>query len=183
MTKWRFYLDFEKEEAWLNEMAAKGHAFENFAFFRYTFSDSKPDEYRYQIELLDGGPLSSKDDDYFDFLRESGIEPVTRWGRWLYLRKKTTDGPFELYTDIDSKIGQYKRIAQLFLLFTLIEFMFGILQLSRIPGYLNGTNEGSLWIPIVFGCLLLGLGSLFFKAWLSMNTKIKRLRKEKDLHA
>ena len=34
---WRAFADFEKEEAWINEQAAKGLAFTRYKLFRYTF--------------------------------------------------------------------------------------------------------------------------------------------------
>ena len=47
-----FVWNFEKEEKWLNEMAAKGFALISVGPFRYEFEDSLPDEYEVRLELL-----------------------------------------------------------------------------------------------------------------------------------
>jgi hypothetical protein len=103
------FADIEREEAWLNEMAQKGFNFQDIFFARYTFTEGKPQEYYYRIELLEhypNHPLSRK---YLKFLEETGVECVTTSGRWAYFRKKAADGPFYLYSDLEAKIKHYKR--------------------------------------------------------------------------
>jgi len=43
------------------------------------------------------------------------VEVLQRWGRWVYLRKRAEDGPFEVYTDAESRIALYRRIRRMFL--------------------------------------------------------------------
>lgn len=101
------YWSFENEEKWLNDMAAQGLALTSYSWCRYEFEDSDKETYTYHIELLDHSakhPISKK---YIAFLEETSIEHVSTYMRWVYLRKKTSDGPFNLYSDIDSKIASY----------------------------------------------------------------------------
>jgi hypothetical protein len=103
------FADIEREEAWLNEMAQKGFNFQDVFLARYTFTECKPQEYNYRIELLEHSPSHPLSRQYLRFLEETGVECVTTSGRWAYFRKKATDGPFDLYSDLEAKIRHYKR--------------------------------------------------------------------------
>ncbi|MCT4785907.1 DUF2812 domain-containing protein, partial [Exiguobacterium aestuarii] len=48
------------------------------------------------------------------FMTEVGIEVVDTSYRWVFLRKRTSDGPFQLYSDFDSMIQRETRIIQLY---------------------------------------------------------------------
>ncbi|KAB2862688.1 MAG: DUF2812 domain-containing protein, partial [Exiguobacterium chiriqhucha] len=113
-TVYRVYVDYEKEEKWLNKMAAQGWFLEQFKLGRYEFRQGNPNEYTYRIELLEELPNSPKSDAYFELLEEMGITIVATSYRWIYLKKRTEEGPFQLYSDIDSKIRHEKRIYQLY---------------------------------------------------------------------
>ena len=97
LVRWKFYFDKDKEEQWLNEMAAKGWSMKSFFAGRYTFEQTQPGEYLYQVELL---PRNVKEKaEYLHFLEhEMGVELVQEWGFWIFLRKKASKGAFELYT-------------------------------------------------------------------------------------
>ncbi|WP_144510819.1 DUF2812 domain-containing protein [Bacillus sp. FJAT-22090] len=123
--KYRFYVDYEKEEQWVNEMAQQGWFLETFKFFRFAFVKGEPGTYVYRNEMLKG--LSKNDEtNYVEFLKESGIELVSKFGGWAYFRKEASDGPFEIYTDTASKISYYNRILNLFSLLFLFNLIMGI---------------------------------------------------------
>lgn len=103
---------FEKEEKWLNEMSAKGMQLVSVGFCRYEFEQGTPGKYVYRLELLDSLPSSAESVAYIKFIEETGVEHIASYIRWVYLRKKATDGPLELYSEISSKIKHYKRINQ-----------------------------------------------------------------------
>ena len=44
--------NFDKEEKWLNEMAAKGLCLISVGLFRYDFEDCEPGEYQIRMQLL-----------------------------------------------------------------------------------------------------------------------------------
>lgn len=112
MKKFRLYYNKDKETTWLNEMAAQGHALTSFFAGLYTFDTCTPGQYTYQIDFSD--KFWSVSNDYREFMRENNIEIVQLWGPWVFLRKLTADGPFELYSDIDSSIEHYTKIRNLF---------------------------------------------------------------------
>ena len=94
MTKFRLYLDKDKETTWINEMAAKGYALKGFFAGFYSFEKCEPGEYVYQIDF--GSKMYSVSDDYREFMAENNIEIVCLWGYWIILRKRASAGAFVL---------------------------------------------------------------------------------------
>lgn len=175
------YWDFEKEEKWLNEMSAKGMALTDYSWCRYVFTEAPNNEYIYRIELLQHFPSHAESIAYIKFLEESGVECVATYTRWIFLRKKSSDGPFDIYSDIDSKISHYKRIHLFWSTFMWIELIIGLINLIVGVVNLNIDNKlGNFSVGnIIEGCLLTLLGLLFLKLGLPIKKKIKRLQQEK----
>ena len=116
MIRWKFTYDKDEEQDWLNEYARQGWAMTKFWLGVVTFVPCQPGEYIYQIDLLPGKGLLAEDyEGYVIFMDEMGVEGVQRWGRWVYLRKRAGDGPFEVFTDAESRIALYRRIRRMFL--------------------------------------------------------------------
>lgn len=128
MLKFKLYYDKDEEENWLKEMSLKGWAFKKFFLGVYTFEPCEPGEYNYQIDLLDN--WSGDKDNYSSFMEDAGVEVIGQWWRWVYLKKKAIDGPFEMYTDVESKIAQYKRIGNFFKIFTIIEIICFLMEFT-----------------------------------------------------
>lgn len=126
MRKFRIYFDKDAEQDWIMKMSNQGWAFQKFFLGVYTFKPSKPGEYIYQIDLLDDWSGNKKD--FSEFMEDSGVEVVGQWYRWVYLRKRSVDGPFEMYTDIDSKIMQYERMKKFFSVALIIELICFIME-------------------------------------------------------
>lgn len=109
----KWFMDWMKEEKWLNEMASKGLVLSSVGIGRYEFEESLPGEYAVKMELLDKMPDHPESEQYIRFVEETGAEHVTSYLRWVYFRKKTVDGTFELYSDCESKIKHMNRILVL----------------------------------------------------------------------
>ena len=62
------YWNYEKEENWLNEMAAQGLALTGYSWCRYEFEDSDKGKYIYRIELLDQSSSHPASRQYIAFL-------------------------------------------------------------------------------------------------------------------
>ena len=165
------FYDYEKEVDWLNEMSSKGLALTDCSWCRYIFEDSPKDQYIYRIELLDNQLTKLKKSEYIDFLEDSGIECITTYMRWIYLRKKSSDGKFDLYSDIDSRIKHYKRVNTQWALLMVGELFIGINSISL--GLANNNT-----FSIIGGIILLLFGVKFFTLWYSVRSKIKSLIKE-----
>jgi hypothetical protein len=154
--KYRFYVDYEKEEQWINEMSKNGWNLERFMVFRYTFAKGEPGAYIYRNELLAGFTIKDKNN-YLDFLKESGIEVVNKFGGWAYFRKKAAEGPFEIYTDTTSKISYYNRILNLFTLLFLCNLIMGIFNLivSKSAPYKGVVNLSTGIVGVIVAILIL----------------------------
>lgn len=111
--KWFWAWEFDKEEKWLNEMAAKGLTLSSMHFIKYVFEETEPGEYQVRIELLDNAPTHAESESYIRFVEETGAEQVASWVNWVYFRKKTADGPFELFSDNSSRIRMLNRVISL----------------------------------------------------------------------
>jgi len=110
----RLYWDFEKEERWLNEMAAKGWNLVRYSLGSYRFESGEPGTWVYRIELLPGGRRRAASREYLTLLRDTGVETVATYMRWVYLRRLAARGAFELFTDLESRIAHYRRVLRLF---------------------------------------------------------------------
>ncbi|MDD3169048.1 MAG: DUF2812 domain-containing protein [Eubacteriales bacterium] len=63
-------------------------------------------------------PSSCESKSYIRFLEETGVEHVASIFRWIYVRKKVSDGALDLYSDIGSKIRYMKRLRAFFISMT-----------------------------------------------------------------
>ncbi|GLC86878.1 DUF2812 domain-containing protein [Lysinibacillus piscis] len=162
---YRFFVDYEKEEAWVNEMAAQGWHLEKAILFYFIFEQGQPGEYIYRNELVIG-----KSKDYFDFLQSMNIDYVTKHGAWAYYRKKTADGPFELLSDHHSKVKYLTWIRNVMLLMALIDIFVVCINIVQ-DHYLN---KG---VGLLDALLLWPLSILMIR----VNKRKKRLQKEAQL--
>ncbi len=103
--------EYEKEEAWLNEMAAKGQTLVSRHSF-YEFEETQPGEYIIRMELLSDGPKSLDGEKYIRFVEDTGAEYIAHSGKWAYFRKKAADGPFELHSDNETRARHLQRIIR-----------------------------------------------------------------------
>jgi hypothetical protein len=76
-------------------------------------------------------------------MEEMGVEIVQAWGPWVILRRQRTEGEFQLYSDVDSRIEHYKKILLMFKLVTFIEFLCLLFEVYA------AVRDASVW-PLVF---------------------------------
>lgn len=167
------YWNYEKEEKWLNDMSAKGLALRDYSWCRYVFEDADEGEYIFRIVLFDHPANHPESRKKIAFFEDMGIEFVASYMRWVYLRKKTADGPFELHSDIDTKIVHYKKVAALWLTLACVEFCIGASNITI--GLLNDFTKFNL----VIGCVLVGMGLIFTCIWIPILRKVRRLKKQR----
>lgn len=146
----KFYSNFEKEEVWLNKMAAQGWHLIDYVFGRYTFEKGKPGKYIYRLQFLEHHPTHIESADYLEFLEEAGVEVIASHVRWVYLRKKAEDGPFEIFSDRESRIAHYKKINMVLLPIAIVNLLFGVglIGHARPINFLNLAAGAALCIPI-----------------------------------
>lgn len=174
----KLFWDYEKEEKWLNEMSAKGMALSDYTWCRYVFTETPNNEYTYRIELLDHVPTHPESIAYIKFLEENGIECVSTYVRWIYLRKKSSEGVFDIYSDLESKIKHFKRINTLWNSVMWLEWIVGLANiLIGVTNYSYSSSSISL-VNVVAGGILILLGLVFLRAGAPIRKKIKKLQQE-----
>ena len=109
VTKWYWVWDYEKEELWLNAMAQEGWALQRVGFATYYFEKTEPGEYIVRLECR------KKDEGYVSFVTDMGAEYIGRIAMWVYFRRKSELGEFELNSDLDSRIDQLTKIGRMLL--------------------------------------------------------------------
>ena len=88
---------------------------------------------------------------------------------WVYFRKKTSEGPFDLLSDIDSKLNHLQRIG------TMLAMIGGANLVIGVLNSINNTSAHLGWINIVCATLLMyGLGRI--------HGKKEALERERLLH-
>lgn len=172
----RLYWDFEKEELWLNAMAAKGLALCQYSWGTYRFEPSAPSEWTYRIELLPELASKPASKNYLAFMADTGAKPVATYLRWVYFRKLTTDEPFEVFSDLDSRIAHYKRAL------TLYVSVCAALIPSTVLSTMNVTRgEVSLAFALPLLAMLLAITALLATRAIQMTRKVRALEAQKQL--
>ncbi|MFT5874160.1 MAG: hypothetical protein ACI8WT_003120 [Clostridium sp.] len=173
MHKMFFAWDYEKEEKWLNKMSARDMQLIGVGFCKYIFEDGTSDKYSYRLELLKQFPAHQKSTAYIHFLEETGVEHIGSYMRWVYLRMKSKDGEFDLFSDIDSRIKHLKQI--LTLLLCLLPLEISSLGLNISTAIMGST------VNLLCACLLALILVLLSNGILNLFKKIRILKKERIL--
>lgn len=95
-------------ERYLNKMSHEGWQCCEIVRDELRFVRGEQDEYTYRVQYFYESRDGEKDD-YLRTLGETGAALVGEYGEALILRKKTADGAFELYSDLDSKIAALEK--------------------------------------------------------------------------
>lgn len=144
--------EFDKEEKWLNEMAAKGLCLVSVGFCKYEFEDCEPGEYKVCLQLLDKMPRNPESQKYIEFIEATGAEHIGNFTRWAYFRKKATEGDFELFSDNDSRLKYLSSVISFVSLITVGNWIAGIYNVfiaTTFPSPINYVGILNLLIGLV----------------------------------
>lgn len=144
--------DFDKEEKWLNEMAAKGLSLVSVGFCKFEFEDSMPGEYKVCLQLLDKMPRHPESQKYIEFIEATGAEHIGNFTRWAYFRKKATEGDFELFSDNDSRLKYLSSVISFVSLITVGNWIAGINNVfiaTSFPSPINYVGILNLLIGLI----------------------------------
>ena len=174
MHKWWWSWEHEKEEEWLNRMARQGWSLISVGFCTYEFEECESGEYVYRIELLENNYNSKEGQDYIAFVESTGAVLVGHYINWVYFKKKATEGSFDLFSDLDSKIKHYKRIYTMMMPIGLVNAYIG---LNNLWQYARHGFSGSLIGLVNIACAVLLLYGSY-----KVNIQIKQLKSEKQIY-
>lgn len=175
----KLFIDFEKEEIWLQEMCANRYALKDISKGYYIFEECEPNEYIYRIDYIGTAAKLPNPNSYLSFMKELNIEIVAESGPWVYFRRKSALGPFELYSDIDSKLKRYISVNILWNMPWFIALANVIPSVNNTLQYIK--SEKVYWDMIIIYLLPILFGVPFFILSLPLNRKIIRLLKEKKI--
>lgn len=141
--------DYEREQKWLNAMSRSGWNFVRTNGFIYTFEKGTPGEYIYKLDLPNESMTDVEVDAYYKFMEECGIEIVSSFKFWRYLRKKSADGPFDATNNTMTQLSMVnkaygvatKTMNIIIVIFALVVLALNI-ALSFVTGYVAGFISG-----------------------------------------
>ncbi|MFK9090895.1 DUF2812 domain-containing protein [Bacillus salipaludis] len=115
MRKFKFFLDFEKEEKWLNQMAAEGYQLVGKSM-GYRFRKVMPQESNIKMDYR----MFKKQADFVDYrtlFEDSGWKHIagTKSSGAQYFKRVSNDADEDIFSDIDSKAGRYKRLSDMYI--------------------------------------------------------------------
>ncbi|MGM9769020.1 MAG: DUF2812 domain-containing protein [Candidatus Cryptobacteroides sp.] len=99
----KWFIDFDKEEKWLNGMARQGWCLWHTNGYLYRFKKSEPGEFIFQIDF-DEDNINKSNEDYVNFRSSCGDIFVHEWNSKIYWKKRASDGPFENSVDVNAKL-------------------------------------------------------------------------------
>lgn len=172
--KWFWAWEFDKEEQWLCDMAARGKALISARYITYEFEDSQPGEYAVRLEMLENPPDSPEGRQYISFVEETGAEYLGKVMKWVYFRKKTADGPFELHGDNATRIKHLDGIIRLLKPLMAVNVGTGVYNLCI------GVGLGSA-VNVVCAGAAAAVAWLLYHGMTKLNEKKKQLEKDAQL--
>ena len=103
MIKFRYYIDNQKEQDWLNKLSREGWALKKFFLGFYKFEKCEPGEYEYQIDLM---PENVEQQDYYDFMEDVYKRQVV--GTSLLT---LTTSPIQLTDGIERLLSPFNKVG------------------------------------------------------------------------
>ncbi|MBC2728488.1 DUF2812 domain-containing protein [Desulfosporosinus sp.] len=115
MRKFKYFIDYDKEEKWLTEMAKKGYQLIDTSF-GYKFRFTKPEEATIKIDYR---TFKHQEDfiDYCTLFEDSGWQHIVgkKNSGPQYFKKIDKDSDDDIFSDKISKAGKYKRLSKMFI--------------------------------------------------------------------
>jgi len=181
-TTFKFFYNYEKEERWINSMSAKGMALVDYFWARYVFEEEDPGKYIYKIEFLDKmGSKNIENIAYVSFLEDLGVECVGIYMHWATFRKEAKEGPFEIFTDLNSRIKSCRKISRWWLSLAAFEGAIGLYE-SILAAIQLSIGKFSFLSTVIFPSLIMAFAILFFSLGWSIRAKLKELIKESKIY-
>jgi len=116
MRKFKFFIDYDKEEKWLKEMEKEGYQLESKFVGGYKFRLTKPEDTTIKIDYR----TFKKEEDFIDYcalFEDSGWQHIAgkKSSGTQYFKKIDRDSDDDIFSDNVSKAGKYKRLSNMFL--------------------------------------------------------------------
>lgn len=152
------FMNPEKEEAWINEMAGKGLGLVGCSFMKYEFEDIIPGEYTYRIYTMEGKPKGKASKEQIRSLEQMNITCVAEYRQCAYLRKVAINGPIEIHTARAKRLVYLRRVHHIWGTLVLVSLAIGAVLLFMVmSGLLDGEGSSSqnIGVLVMLGVFIL----------------------------
>jgi len=138
MRKFKIFINLDKEETWLNEMAGSGYELISASNGFYAFRSGQPDQANIRIDYR---VFTYRDsfEDYVALFEDSGWKHIagTKRSGHQYFKRIAEDGGEDIFSDKDSKSSRYRRMSQMWL--SLAASFFPILVALMMTGAIDAS--------------------------------------------
>ncbi|HQB32804.1 MAG TPA: DUF2812 domain-containing protein [Erysipelotrichaceae bacterium] len=171
------FLDIDEEEKWLNQQGENSLMMIGYYNGVYEFEDVSPTKYQYKIDIPDY--VGTKRKEYLEFLEEGGVSVAAQYSGRVYLRKNTSLGPLEIYTEKFELYRQAKKRYGYFFTLGIAQFALGVFMLVQM----TNLNKEEIPYKIVcfFGVIYMIAGIVLFGIAIKKHLKNVQAKKEIDL--
>ena len=166
MKKFRIFFDKDQEKEWLDRMSDQGQQMVSFKMGMFEFEAGEPGAYYYYVDLIDRANFDLEE--YTRTLNKVGIEVLSQFGNYVYIRKPRANGPFKVSKPVFDQIAQYNRIGLMLMLMMFVELLAGLVEL--IGGILTHRP-----LPFIIGAVLVALGIYFLTIVIRIGKKVQKL--------
>lgn len=154
MRKFKIFIDINKEEVYLNEMAKKGYIFKKYTQFGvYHFIKSDPQNLNYRIDYR-GFSKKTDFEDYKSLFDDSGWKHVygtkSSYNQYFLPKEGTEDN--DIFSTEESKAARYKRLINvciysscIFIIYLIAIFSINNFDISNFGFLTPGIWQKSGW--------------------------------------
>jgi hypothetical protein len=170
-----FAWEDEKEEKWLEQMAADGWKLVSVAPYIYKFQRSEPEKVVYRLDYKN--TLDKDYQEYLTIFKDAGWEFFATFSNWQYFKIKPENNQIpEIFNSGKTKAQKYRRlmsglIPMLPIYIVVLNPAFGIFDPDNQPHSLSGIMVG---LQIFFTVFIAFVIFAVIKIWM----KIKSLESE-----
>lgn len=110
MRRFRLFLDFDKEERWLNELAKAGWLLRKRGI-SYRFGAIEPGSAVVRVDYRDRSLSVAEFDNYRMLFADSGWQHLagSRWGGAQYFAATGAEADADIFSDAESRVERYRR--------------------------------------------------------------------------
>lgn len=115
MREFKYFIDFDKEEKWLEELAKQGYHLEDVSFgYKFRLANSKDTKIKIDYRRF------KKQEDFIDYctlFEDSGWKHIAGKKRsgTQYFKKVDEESADDIFSDNISRVGKYKRLSKMFI--------------------------------------------------------------------
>jgi hypothetical protein len=131
MYKFKLFLNFSKEEKWLNEMAKKGYQLEKVTV-GYHFHPAEPEDTRIRVDIR-FFPNRAEYVNYCTMFEDSGWKHIAGSQNTgvQYFKQMAVASDKDIFSDTESKAQRYIRSSRLMVYFALFVLFFMVVLISN----------------------------------------------------